>query len=255
MEGALLLQTVGLDIAERRKAAAVLQQPRHVHEVPAHEDGVALGEGVGRAAAFLVGVGRAGPDLADPAGLGLGRDRVADVRQGVQHRHADVLHPVLIARDHAAAGLAVEDVLALLVGLPGMGVEPLEKLAGHRAFLAEPDRRADDEDVGGRHALPDLRPVVARPALLGHVRLDAEGDLVIHQTHAVHAHSGAGHDGPAHIHQRVGVGRGGRPLQRAVDEQRLEVVIARRRLLEIGIGFIGHGLGGAPFRFAPPQRM
>ena len=38
-------------------------------------------------AGALVEVGRTGAGLADPAGVGLGRDGVADVLEGVEHAH------------------------------------------------------------------------------------------------------------------------------------------------------------------------
>ena len=37
----------------------------------------------------------------------------------------------------------------------------------------------EDEDVGGHHLLEDRRPVVARPPVLGHVGVDAGGDVVV----------------------------------------------------------------------------
>ena len=54
-----------------------------------------------------------GPGLADPAGVGLRRDRVADVLQRVEHVVRAVLDAVLVAGDQAAADSAVVEVLAL----------------------------------------------------------------------------------------------------------------------------------------------
>jgi hypothetical protein len=66
-----------------------------VQEVPGHEGGVAVGEVVVRAAAALVEVGRSGAGLPDPAGVGVGRDRVADVLERVEDVLGAVLDPAL----------------------------------------------------------------------------------------------------------------------------------------------------------------
>ena len=68
---------------------------------------------------------------------------------GVEDACGDMLDAVLVAGNDAAADLAVEDVLALVVGLGRMGIELLDQALRNRAFLAQPDRRSDDEDVGG----------------------------------------------------------------------------------------------------------
>src|SRR5262245_51860753 len=62
-------------------AVGVLQHPGQVQQVPGHEGGVAVREVVLGAARAGVQVGRPGPGLADPAGVGLGRDDVAEVLQ------------------------------------------------------------------------------------------------------------------------------------------------------------------------------
>ena len=60
-----------------------------------------------------VEVRRARAGLADPAGVGLRRDRVADVLQRVEDVLRAVLDAVLVAGDQAAADPAVVEVLAL----------------------------------------------------------------------------------------------------------------------------------------------
>ena len=86
---------------------------------------------------------------------------------------------VLIARHHRAANLAVKDRLALVVKLTRHGIEPFDQDPADAAFLAQPKRRADDEDVGGQHLLPNRGPVVSVPAVVGHVRIDAGRHLVV----------------------------------------------------------------------------
>ena len=51
-------------------------------------------------------------------------------------------------------------------------------------FSPEPDRHPEDEDVGRHHPLEDRRPLVDVPAVLGHVRPDAGGDLVVDRADA-----------------------------------------------------------------------
>jgi hypothetical protein len=120
--------------------------------------------------------------------------------------------------------LAVEDVLAVRLRLPGMGVEALDDDAAEGRFLAQPDRRPEDEDVRVPHLRPDdLRPVVDRSAGLAHVRLHADGDPVIGGAQIVDAHTVLLHDRDRIPHQPLGVRRPlRRRLERAVDEDRLE---------------------------------
>src|SRR5690349_11936219 len=80
-------------VAVARYAARVLEHLREVHQVPGHEGGVAVGEVVLGATAARIEVRRPGTRLADPPRVGVGRDRVADVLQGVE----DVLRAVLDA--------------------------------------------------------------------------------------------------------------------------------------------------------------
>ena len=220
-------------IAIGRETARILQQTRRMHQVPAQDCRVSLGEGVlaacGRSILALIAIAQTWTDLADPARIRLGRNGIADMGERVLQRHGGVLDPVLIAGDHAAARLAVIDELAIVLALSGLGIEPLDQNARDRAFLAQPERRADHQNVRRLHLLPDLGPVITLPALLGHVGLDAKGDLVIHKAHALNADTLRLHDGAAHMHQIIGVRGFGRALERAVDEKRLQIVIAGGR--------------------------
>src|SRR6516164_4741563 len=60
-------------------AAGVFEHPGQVQQVPGHERGVAVGEVVVRAARTRIEVGRTRAGLADPAGVGLRRNRVTQV--------------------------------------------------------------------------------------------------------------------------------------------------------------------------------
>src|SRR4051794_29838364 len=72
----------GALVAVGGDAAGVLEHARHVQEVPGGEGGVAAGEVVLGSAGALVEVGGAGAGGADPAGVGLRRDGVAEVLEG-----------------------------------------------------------------------------------------------------------------------------------------------------------------------------
>ena len=102
-----------------------------------------------------------GPRFADPTGVGLGRDHVAEVLQRVQDVHRAVLDAVLVAGDQTAADPSVVGVLAVVVEEVAVAVEPLDDLRAHRRLLAQPDRRAEHEDVRGLDLLVD-RPASRR---------------------------------------------------------------------------------------------
>ena len=46
-----------------------------------------------------------------------------------------------------------------------------------RGFLPQPDRRGEDQDVGSGYFFPKLWPVVAVPAMFGHVRIDTRSKV------------------------------------------------------------------------------
>src|SRR5256714_15111465 len=75
--------------------AGVSDHAGQVQQVPRHECGVPVGEVVLRAARSLIKVGRAGAGFADPAGVGLGRDHVAEGLERIEDVLSAVLHPVL----------------------------------------------------------------------------------------------------------------------------------------------------------------
>ena len=96
-------------------AAGVFEHPRHMQQIPGHEGGVAVGEIVLRPARAFIEVRGPRPGLTQPAGIGLRRDGITDVLQGVQNVHRAMLGAVLVAGNQTAADLAVIGVLAGLV--------------------------------------------------------------------------------------------------------------------------------------------
>ena len=83
----------GALVAMDRDPARILQHACQVQEIPRHEGGVAIGEIVFKPARALVEVGRAWTGLADPPGVGLRRNDVAQVLERIQDVHGAVLTP------------------------------------------------------------------------------------------------------------------------------------------------------------------
>src|SRR5262249_21296850 len=206
-------------VAVSRDAARIPEHPGQVQQVPRHERGVAVGEVVGRAAGAGIEVGRPRAGLADPAGVGLRRDGVAEVLQAVQDVHGAVLDAVLVAGDQAAAHPAVVGVLAGVVEQVRVAVEALDHLLGHRTVVAQPDRARDHQDVGGQHLGIQPRPCVAGRAVFGHIRPHPGRDVMVDGPDRLGAHALLTHDSGADLYQPLGVAELGRRLQRAVDEQ------------------------------------
>ena len=204
-------------------AAGVGNHASQVEQVPGHEGRVPVGEVVVGPAGTGIEVRRAGPGLADPARVGLGRDDVAEVLEGVQDVHGAVLHAVLVAGHQAAADPAVERVLAGVVQQVGVAVEPFDHLGADRRLLPEPDRRAQHQDVGALHLLEDGGPVVPLPAVLGHVGPHAGGDLVVDGPHHIDRDALPPHDLHRDVGQALRVRDLRRPFQGAVDEQRPQI--------------------------------
>jgi hypothetical protein len=170
-----------------------------------------------RAAGPRVQIGRAGPGRADPAGVRLRRDGVAQMLQAVQNIHRAVLDTVLVAGDQAAAGPAVVGILAGLVEQVRARVKPLDHLLHHRAVITEPDRPGQHQDAGGQHLLVNAGPVISSPAVLGHVRPHARGDVVVDGPDLVDPDALLRHDPCADVGQALGMAGLRRPFQSAVD--------------------------------------
>ena len=60
-------------------ASGILQRSGHVHQVPGHESGVAVGEIVFRVSGARVQVGRSGASFAQPSCIRLEWDDIAEV--------------------------------------------------------------------------------------------------------------------------------------------------------------------------------
>ena len=101
-------------VAMRRDTAQVFQDARHMQQVPRHESCVAPGKLVVESGA-VVTIGRARSNIADPAAIGLRRHHEPDMLQRIQKGHGYMFNAVLVASNHAAAGLAVIDELTLVV--------------------------------------------------------------------------------------------------------------------------------------------
>lgn len=105
----------GALVAVGGEPAGVAQEPGEVHEVPGHEGGGAVGEVVLGPSEAIIEVGGTGACFAEPGGVGLGWDGVAEVLEGVENVHGAVLGAVLVAGDKAATDPPVIGVLAGVV--------------------------------------------------------------------------------------------------------------------------------------------
>src|SRR5689334_1754051 len=117
---------LGALVAVRGDPPGVAQHTREVEQVPGQKRGVAVREVVLGAARALIEVARPWAGLAEPRGVGLRRDRVAQVLQRVEDVHRTVLGAILVAGDDAAAHPAVVGVLAGLVEYVAVAVQPLD---------------------------------------------------------------------------------------------------------------------------------
>ena len=117
-----------------------------MHQIPRHKGRVALREFVFLAARIFVHIRRSRSGFADPAGVGLRRNRVAEMLERIENVHRAMLDAVFVAGDDAAARFAVIDILPEFVGLARFGVEPLDDARADRGFFAEPDRRAENQE-------------------------------------------------------------------------------------------------------------
>ena len=100
------------------------------------------------------------------------------------------------------------------------------------------------------------RPVVALPAVLGHVGPDTGGDLVVDGPDHLDRHALAAHDLDRDVGEALGVRHLGRSLQRAVDEQGPQVgVVGRGRLRQHLLHLVhrhgSHCHANRPTRYMP----
>ena len=158
--------------------------------------------------------GRPGPGVADPVGVGIGRDRETEMGQVEHGGLRGSVGAVLVAGHHDAAHLVVHRVLADVVGHVVGPVEALDHHLGHAVAHAEPDRHAHDQDVGGEDLLEDLRPLVA----VAEIGFHPEGNVVVDRANQlgldVEVVQVPDHD----VHQALGVRALRRLLQRAVEQ-------------------------------------
>jgi hypothetical protein len=93
---------------------------------------------------------------------------------------------------------------------------------GDAGVVAEPDRPGDDQDVGRLDPLPDQRPLVGRPPVLGHVGIDTGRDVMVDGPQHLDLDPVPAHERGTHLDEPFGVGDLRRAFERAVVEHRLE---------------------------------
>ncbi len=145
----------GGDIAADGKAPDVLEHAGEVHQVPAHGCRVLIGELAVVPHRHIgsfdrVAVAGARPDLADPTTIGLRRDRVPDMREGVEGFRRAGFDTVLVTGDDAAAHLAVVEVL------PGSVRSPVrDEIVARSSLLADLSQR-----LGAAASVRDVAEIV-----------------------------------------------------------------------------------------------
>src|SRR3954470_1535041 len=119
--------------------------------------------------------------LTDPIGHAGRRQRETAIVERLEHLGGDMMGAILVADDGDQRDLAVGLHAAGIVEIVDEGVYALEHTLGDAAGLAEPDRRAEDDDVGGEQALEQFWPVVAAALVMLHagqdVVIDGADDL------------------------------------------------------------------------------
>jgi hypothetical protein len=145
------------------------------------------------------------PGLADPPGVGLRRNRVPQVLQAVEDIHRAVLDTVLVAGDQAAGDPAVVGVLAGLVEQVRAAVQPFDHPLGDRAVVAQPDRPRHHQDVRSQHLRIQARPGIRGRAVLGHVRPDPGGDVMVYSADRLHRDALFAHDAGADVDEALRV--------------------------------------------------
>src|SRR5262249_62071069 len=94
---------------------------------------------------------------------------------------------------------------AAVVGQCRRAVARFVPSLGAGAVVAYPDRPGEHQDVGAEPPRVDLRPFVSGPAVLGHVRPDAGGDVVVRGADRFHGDTLLAHDAGADVDQALGI--------------------------------------------------
>ena len=131
---------LGALIAMCWNSTCILEHSRKVEQIPGHECGVAIGK-------IILGPSRSGIQIggsrscrSQPVGIRLRRDDVAEMLEGIENIHRAVLGSVLVARNQTASDTTVEDVLAVFMQIPGIGIESLKCFSTHPCILTHPQR-------------------------------------------------------------------------------------------------------------------
>ena len=85
---------------------------------------------------------------------------------------------------------------------PGHGVKTFDQKPTDRRLLAQPDRRADDENLRCLDLAPQVWPVVMIPTMLPHVGLHTESDVVRGEPDLFYSNTALAHDLRRRAHQQ-----------------------------------------------------
>lgn len=100
-------------IAMRGYAAGVFDCPRNVQQVPGHESRAAVGEVVLRAAGSRIEIRKPQTDRAQPPGIGLWGDYIAQMLQCKVNVRGTVLCAILVPGNQAATDTSLISVLSI----------------------------------------------------------------------------------------------------------------------------------------------
>src|SRR6185436_7935654 len=106
---------------------------------------------------------------ANPAGIGLGGNGVAEVLQAIQHIHGTMFDSVFVAGNQTAADFAIVGILPCLVQKTRVGVQPLNYFFGLAAIVAQPNRPSNDQNVSVHNFFVNLWPLVNLGSVFTHI--------------------------------------------------------------------------------------
>ncbi len=86
---------------------------------------------------------------------------------------------IFVADDGSHGNLAIREQPSLLILFGQLRIEPFKNSLTNAAEMSQPDRCRQNENVGRKHLLSDVRPVVA----VTHVSLDPRLHIVINHSH------------------------------------------------------------------------
>src|SRR5581483_8308129 len=105
-----------------------------------------------------------------------------------------------VAGYHTATCFTIIKVLALLVTVTAIGVHPLYQQRRNARFLAKPNWRAYNQNVGCQDFLFNFGPIVFWPAGLSAIFIHAKGNSVVQGINLFHFYTLLAHNAGGAVH-------------------------------------------------------